>query len=217
MFRRGTSIHGVTIVATKLLTLTLTLTLAPAVALTLAPARAGAATADWTERLDRGEVLVYSTTIKGQQEPQWIMKAVVDAPPARIWALLADCAGYRRIMPRIKAARKERQTARSDVCTVTVDMPFPYSDMTSTGLSTYHRQGKGVLIRRWRQLRGDYKLNRGEWRLAPFKGDPNRTLVTYRVIAVPKAWVPDWIRRLAQKRSLPETVRMLRREAVARR
>jgi len=184
-----------------------------AAALALLPATAAAGPRA-TAALDRGEILVYPQARSGSDEPDWVMKAVIDAPPARIWAMLSNCAGYTRIMPRIKAARVDRRDAKSDVCTVTVDMPFPYSDLTSTGLSTYHRDpSKGVLIRRWRQLSGDYEVNRGEWRLAPFRGDPRRTLVVYRVRVVPRAWVPGWIRRAAQRRTLPQTIEMMRRAA----
>lgn len=185
-----------------------------ALALALAPTTVGAEPRA-SDALDRGEVLVYPRARPGRAEPQWVMKAVINAPPARIWSLLADCAGYGKIMPRIKAARVDRRGARSDVCTVTVDMPFPYADLTSTGRSTYHRRGPSR-IRRWRQLSGDYVVNEGEWRLTPFRGDLHRTLVVYRVEVLPRAWIPAWIRRAAQRRTLPRTIEMIRRAAATR-
>jgi ribosome-associated toxin RatA of RatAB toxin-antitoxin module len=164
---------------------------------------------DWTAALDRGEVLIHSRAVKGFEEPEVVMKAVINVAPRRVFDLLADCAGYVRSMPRIKSARVDRRGKMSDVCTVTVDMPFPYSDVTSTCRSTYTIK-KDLLVRSWRLVRGDYKLNRGRWELRPFKGDPKRTLVIYRAIAVPKAWVPGWIRTYAAKRSLPETIERFR-------
>jgi len=164
---------------------------------------------DWNAALDRGEVLIHSRRIPNQEEPEVVMKAVIDASPARVFALLADCAGYVRSMPRIKSAKVVSRGQQSDVCTVTVDMPFPYSDMTSTCRSTNVVEGKRM-VRRWTLLSGDYRVNQGSWELRPFGGDGQRTLVVYRVIAVPKAWVPTWVRRYAQKRSLPETIARFR-------
>ncbi len=39
-----------------------------------------------------------------------------------------------------------------------------------------------------------------------------RTLAVYRARIVPKAWVPDWIRRRAQRKTLPEMIERLRRQ-----
>lgn len=176
-----------------------------------ATATEGAALADrWTAKLDAGEVLVYTRKIAGSAEPETVMKAVIDAPPRRVFNLLADCDAYTRTMPRIAAAKRLKKTASSDVCRVTVDMPFPYSDATSTCESRY-KVSKTKLVRRWRLLSGDYQRNEGSWTLTPFKGDPERTLAVYRTVTVPKAWVPAWIRRAATKRMLPKTIARFRK------
>lgn len=170
---------------------------------------AGARADGWQDKLARGEVLVYTRPVAGSSEPEVVMKAVIDAAPQRVFNLLADCEAYPRTMPRISAAKLLRKGRDHDVCRVTVDMPFPYADATSTCESRYLRS-KGKLVRRWKLLAGDYRRNEGSWTLSPFRGDPRRTLAVYRTITVPKAWVPAWIRRAASRRMLPKTIARFR-------
>jgi ribosome-associated toxin RatA of RatAB toxin-antitoxin module len=180
--------------------------------LTMLLSPAAAAEGRWSRALDRGEILVYSRTPAGGSAPEVVVKAVIDAPPQKVWDLVSRCGSYERTMPRIKAARELSRRDNRVVCRVTVDMPFPYSDLTATTrvIHEVHPRGRGF-SRRWELVSGDYRVNRGSWVLRPFKGDPRRTYVVYRAQAVPKAWIPGWIRRTAQKRSLPEMIRRLRR------
>lgn len=162
----------------------------------------------WSRALSRGEILV-----DGRAD-EVVVKAVVDAPPQRVWDLVSRCGRYTRTMERIKAARELSRDAGRVVCRVTVDMPFPYADLTATTRAIHSEDpGHQRFSRRWDQIQGDYKVNRGSWELRPFNGDRGRTLVIYRVEAVPKAWVPDWIRQKAQRRSLPQMIKKLRRLA----
>jgi ribosome-associated toxin RatA of RatAB toxin-antitoxin module len=173
----------------------------------LLPAPAAGADA-WQRALDRGEILVY-TQQRANGAPEVVVKAVVEAAPRQVWQLVSDCGRYPRTMLRIKAARELRRRGAEVVCRVTVDMPFPYADLTATTRAIHRRSGPRF-SRRWELLDGDYRVNRGSWVLGPFGGDPRRTLVVYRVQAVPKAWIPEWIRRKAQSRSLPEMIRRIR-------
>lgn len=162
----------------------------------------------WQQALDRGEILVY-TQQRANAAPEVVVKAVVEAAPQQVWKLVSDCGRYPRTMLRIKAARELRRRGEEVVCRVTVDMPFPYADLTATTRAV-HRGSGHRFSRRWELIDGDYRVNRGSWVLGPFGGDPRRTLVVYRVQAEPKVWIPDWIRRKAQSRSLPEMIRRIR-------
>jgi len=180
--------------------------LAALLVLVAAPARA----ADrWEQALARGEILVHR---EGAAEV--VVKAVVDAAPQRVWALVSRCGRYTTTMERIKAARELSREAGQVVCRVTVDMPFPYSDLTATTRAVHAEdRERQRFSRRWNQIEGDYRVNRGSWELRPFNGDRRRTLVIYRAEAVPRAWVPDWIREKAQRRSLPRMIERIRRLA----
>ena len=179
----------------------------PILALSLlatAPARAD----DWQRKLDAGEILVYP----GRAESELVLKAVIDAPPRRVWELVSRCDRYPQTMARVKAARMISRKGQEVICEVTVDMPIPFSDLTAVTRAIHEERGDHF-ARRWQLLRGDYKVNRGSWELAPFAGQTGRTLVVYHVHAVPNVSVPRWIRDAAQRRSLPDMIRKLRKLA----
>jgi hypothetical protein len=200
--RRSPSLHATSlpVVATVL---------ALAASLVLTPATASAD--DEADRLDKGEVVVTTRVVKGSDTPETIGKAVIDAPPVKVWNIINRCADYVRTMPRIKASQELSRQGSKVVCRVTVEMPAPYSDLTSTSEAA-HTESPPRYSRVWRMLSGDYKVNSGSWVLTPYKGDARRTLAVYQVQAEPKAWVPAWIRKKAQQRSLPEMMERLRKQ-----
>lgn len=170
--------------------------------------------ADVYRDLDRGKVLVYSHELKGSTYQEVVVKAVINAPLATVWRLVTHCDDFERTLPRIKSSvelsRKMSPTGERVVCKTTVDMPFPYSDLTGV-TEAEHTVREGYRLRRWWHLRGDYKENKGSWELKRFKGDARRTLLVYRAVAVPTSWVPGWIRRAAQRRALPDMIKRLRK------
>ncbi len=175
-------------------------------------APAPAAATDWMAKLDRGEIIVYSREVRNSSTREVVVKAVIDAPPQKVWPLISRCNDFTRTMPRVKKSKEISRKGNVMVCTTTVDMPFPYSDLTAT-IKAVHTLRKGYWKRRWDYIRGDYRKYEGSWVLTHFKGSKTRTLLAYRAHAKPKAWVPDWIRRMAQKRSLPNMIKKFRRLA----
>jgi len=169
-----------------------------------------AAAKDWHRALDQGEIVVYTTAVKGSDVPATVVKAVINTAPERVWRLVSHCGDYPRTMLRIKAGTEVSRKGNDIVCRVTVDMPFPYSDLTAT-TRVVHQVGGGRWSRRWTLMHGDYTANSGAWLLRRFGGDGNRTLVLYSAHAVPKAWVPGWVRDRAQKKTLPEMITKLRK------
>jgi ribosome-associated toxin RatA of RatAB toxin-antitoxin module len=159
------------------------------------------------DRLGRGEILITSRPAPGAAEV--IVRAVFDAPPRRVWDVVSQCGRYTQTMTRIKAARELSRKGPLVICKVTVDMPFPYPDLTAVTRGTHVEAGHRF-SRRWDLIEGDYKMNRGSWELEPFRGDARRTLATYRIQALPRPWIPDWLRERGQRRSLPEMIRKIR-------
>ena len=113
-------------------------------------------------------------------------------------------------MLRIKSARELSRVGNVVTCTVTVDLPWPMSDLTAVTRAV-HTVKDNFWQRRWKLVKGDYKVNSGSWTLRTFDGKLNRTYVEYRVHAEPKNWVPGWLRTRAQKSTLPDLIKKIRK------
>ncbi len=171
---------------------------------TVRPAVAG----NWTQALERGEILAYTHKSK-RCANELVAKAIIEASPERVWKLVDHCGGYQRVMPRVRRSKEVSRDGDRVACLLTIDMPFPYSDLTSV-TAAEHRTGRGRWSRRWKLRSGDYKVNRGSWSLRRYKGMPGRTYMVYQACVEPKVWVPGWIRNLGQKRILPQMIRNIR-------
>jgi hypothetical protein len=169
---------------------------------------------DALAKLERGEVLVYYEKARTCRTQRIVLKAIVDAPPERVWPLVDRCGDYSSVLPRVERSAELSRRGTHVVCTETIDMPFPYSDVVSV-TDSEHRVEGGRWRRSWRLRSGDYAELHGEWVLRPHGRSDRRTLMVYRNCAELKAWVPGWVRRWAQKSKLPEMVKKIRRRLSA--
>ena len=172
---------------------------------------------EYERRLDSGKIFVNAQKVRGYEQPMGVMRAVINAPPEIVWPLVGDCAEYTRTMVRVLESKKKMLGKGRMHCTVKIDMPFPYSDIAGTTLSVVKEDPKtGEYSRVWKMLNkgeGDYEVNQGSWKVSRFLDDPNRTLVVYKALGVPKAWVPDWVRDMARNKSLPKMLKKIRKLA----
>jgi hypothetical protein len=188
------------------------LSLAVAVVVALSPAAQAASKTQ--ARLAAGEIIVSSKKVRGSEQPMATMLAVVDAPPARLWAIISKCGDYTRTMVRVAASKQLWKKGNVHRCRVTVDLPFPLSDLTATTDAVHTVVPGKKWERKWKLVEGDYHRNSGSWTLAPFDDAGQRTLVIYKVHAEPDVPIPDGIRRAAQRKSLPNLIEHLRRQVV---
>lgn len=170
------------------------------------------------KNLEAGEVLITTKKIGDSPIPQARVRALVDAPVETVWALVSDCDNYKKNMVRVESAKKLWEKGKADspegavvVCTTTIDMPFPLSNLTSKTAGK-HTIKDGVYRRAWKLLKGDYHSNTGSWTVKKYK-DTDRTLVEYKIHAVPKILVPAFLQEAAQSSSLPELIGHLRKQA----
>ncbi|MCA9670764.1 MAG: SRPBCC family protein [Myxococcales bacterium] len=170
---------------------------------------ANASAGNWDAELAKGKIFVTTRNVGGNT-PEVKVTAVINAAPDKVWALVTNCNRFSTTMPRIKASKELWRKGSKVACTVTVDLPWPLSDLTSTTLAT-HTVKADYRARVWKLVSGDYTQNRGSWVLRPFKGDKNRTHVEYTVHAEPKTWIPAWIRARAQKSTMPGIIKRLRK------
>ena len=101
-------------------------------ALLVLTAPAPASATNWIAKLDRGEIIVYSRIVKNSSTQEVVVKAVLEAAPVKVWRLVSRCNDFTWTMPRIKKSRQISRKGNRIVCTTTVDMPFPYKDLTAT-------------------------------------------------------------------------------------
>lgn len=95
------------------------------------------------------------------------------------------------------------------------DLPWPVSNRWMV-LQNKHDEtegSKGLYRCTWRSTAGNVKTLTGEFRLEPFEGDPNKTLMFYRVETDP-GHVPKFLLKWGVKKSLPAAMRVIRRESV---
>ncbi len=166
-------------------------------------------------RLARGEVIIRRVVVPGSEMPEAIVRGVIDAPPARVWAIIDRCAHYPGKLPRVKAARELSRKGNIVVCDVTIDMPFPFSDLRAKTRAV-HTVRKGFFRRAWNLIEGDFKHNRGSWTFTPFSANGRRTLAVYRVHALPNTPLPIWLQRKASETTLPNLFKALRKAARVR-
>jgi ribosome-associated toxin RatA of RatAB toxin-antitoxin module len=166
-----------------------------------------------TQRLERGEVLIRAEPVEGSKLPRIFATGLIEAAPEQIWPLIDRCAEYPRTMVHIREAAELLREGTRVLCRLTVDLPFPFPSLTST-TEAQHTVTPGVRYeRRWTLVEGDYRSNSGAWILKPFGPTGHRTLVTYEMHAEPKLFIPGWLQRIAQRKSIPALFEKLRSQA----
>lgn len=163
-------------------------------------------------RLGSGEIIVSAKAVPGSEQPLATVMAVIDAAPSRVWAIVSKCGDYKRTMVRVAASKQIWKKGNVHRCRVTVDLPFPLSDLTATTDAVHTVTPGKRWQRKWNLVEGDYTRNSGSWTLAPFDSAGGRTLVIYKVHAEPKVPLPDGILRAAQRKSLPNLIENLRKQ-----
>lgn len=166
------------------------------------------------EALEAGEVFVKTRPVKGSEIPEFVVTGVVDAPPEKVFEVVGNCDRFAERMPRVAGGKILGWNGKtSAICQVTIDLPFPLSNLTSVTVDK-RKLGPDEWSRRWslRDTEADYHVNNGSYSLRPWKGNKNRTLLVYTIHAVPKTVIPDFLRERAQFKSLPKLVVRIREE-----
>lgn len=96
------------------------------------------------------------------------------------------------------------------------DLPWPVSNkwIVMKNQNDETEGGKGIFRSSWAKIAGNVRTLSGEIRLSPFEGDPQKTLLFYRVETDPGSGVPKFLLKWGVKKSLPAAMHVIRREAI---
>jgi len=154
---------------------------------------------------------VRSVAVKGSDTPKIVATGVIAQPPEKVWKVISDCSKYKARMPHVAKARLVKHEGNKFTCEVTISMPFPLSDLTAVTEAVHEESDKGM-SRRWKLVRGDYKVNSGSWEIKPHDGG-KKSKIVYTVHAEPNTSLPGWIREAAQKKAIPDLFERVASEA----
>jgi ribosome-associated toxin RatA of RatAB toxin-antitoxin module len=169
-------------------------------------------------RLAAGEIIVTTRKVPGSDVPEATVRAMIDARPEKVWAIVSDCSRYKQTMPNIadsqllKMERGPGPGGHGDVtvCRVTADLPFPFQDLVSVTRAVHTVEPGRRWQRQWQLVEGDYERNLGMWRVEPFGADSARSLVTYVIDAKPKVLLPSALVTSISHGKLPEMMKNVR-------
>ena len=163
-------------------------------------------------KLEKGEILVTAKKRKEFPNPGVKAVGVIKAPMDRIWPLIDQCANYTSTMQRVLKSKEISRENNIVICEITVDLPFPLDDLTAKTRAVHTIKPEKMYKRAWKLISGDYEYNEGSWTLVPFGNSLNETLVVYETQVEPKSIVPDSLRNLAQKKTIPALFEHLRNQ-----
>lgn len=132
----------------------------------------------------------------------------VRAPPAAVWAVLADCPNAKRYMRRLISCRVLDRGAGWEVREHRVrGGPFRsvLRNVSRIALDPHRRLS-------FRRIEGDWSRSEGEWRLTPIDGGRG-THVEYEISAAMEGGLPPGLTQGLMYRSVRNTLTALRREA----
>ena len=176
-----------------------------------APAAAKELDAETVSRLEGRDVIVQSKQ-RNDGSTAIRVRALINAPAAKVWGLIEDCNKYTKTMLRTKSAAEISRKGDVHRCRVVIAAPFPLKDLVAIS-DAKHTVDPGKRYRRkWTLVGGDFLVNEGSWTVTPWKGDPKRSLVVYQNRNRPKVEIPAMIRRAAVKKTLPELFAHLRKQ-----
>ena len=189
-----------------------------AAAAALAPLASGAQPTDaprWrtnfstaeAKRLDSGEVLTRFWRA-GTAGAGWAV-GVIDAPPEKVFQVIADVERYREFMYRMVQSRIEGRSGNGYHFYYKIDMPWPLSDYWCVTRNVHELdRARRVYARRWTLLSGTFHRNEGSWVVRPW--GKARSLLLYAVVLLPRTAAPTALVNYGTRVALPRSVRQFR-------
>lgn len=167
---------------------------------------------DERSQLEAGEVLTRARVVQPHDATLARAMAVVDATPEQVWQHIDACEHFKEFVPRVVVSEVLSREGEEIRFRSKVDMPFPLPDIESELLCRHRAYEDAVYERRWKGTSGPLKVNEGSWRIFPWS--KGHSLVVYTAHIAPKMKIPPKIRMMAQRITLPKTVKALRERVI---
>jgi len=162
---------------------------------------------EWTpsaadfEKLERGEVLLFSDVDHGSDKDAVRAVVKIKASPEQVFRTMTSCDRALHFVPRLKLC-KVLETA-ADGSWQTVEHEVDGNAYLPKARYVFRADLERYDRIRCTEISGDFRENRGLWTFRPVVGDETTTLVTYTVHIVPRFYAPRWMVRSSLKRELP--------------
>ena len=184
----------------------------------------GAAEPAWQQVTRDDGIIVQARTPEGGSVSEVKATALVDAPPQAVWRVIRDYDHYTKTMPYTEESRvlASEQDGKVIVfyCLVNAPLVDKRDFIIRIVDESDWKDGQGFLKTAWtvttqgappeREGVVRVKLNNGYWLLEP-REEGKKTFVTYYLYTDPGGSVPKWIADRANKTSVPDVLRAVRK------
>jgi hypothetical protein len=187
---------------------------------------AGASEPAWQQVARDDGITVLARTPEGGSVSEVKATALVDAPPHDVWRVIRDYNNYTKTMPYTDESRVLASEQDGKVlvfyCLVNAPLVDKRDFIIRIRDESDWKDGKGFLKTAWtvttdgapaeREDVVRVKLNNGYWLLEP-REEGKKTFVTYYLYTDPGGSLPKWIADKANKTSVPDVLRAVRKHA----
>ena len=195
-------------------------------ALSLLVLLTGAGEPAWQQVARDDGISVLARTPEGGSVSEVKATTLVDAPPHEVWRVIRDYTNYTKTMPYTQESRvlASEQEGKVTVfyCLVNAPLVDKRDFIIRIRDESDWKDGQGFLKSAWTVTTDGapavrdgvvrVKLNNGYWLLEP-REEGKKTFVTYYLYTDPGGSLPKWIADKANKTSVPDVLRAVRKYA----
>jgi hypothetical protein len=188
---------------------------------------AGAEEGSWRKVSQADGIAVLSRQQPGSPVAEMKALGEIDAPPHEVYRVLRDYPNYNKTMPHTEESRVLATSEEGRVVDFYSVVAAPVVDKRDYVIRTRDesdwREGQGYLKVTWKELEEGappvkpgvvrVKRNEGYWVLEPREGG-KKTFATYYLYTDPGGALPSWVVNMANRNTVPEVFKTLRRHAV---
>jgi len=132
---------------------------------------------------------------------------IINADIDSVWTALVDYDNHEKYMPNVIQSKILSRSGISMMVFKQIKVSFKQTDMV---LKVTADEGKHICT--WIQHKGNFKKNQGSWILKA--GGNNTTHITYSAIVEPAFYMPGWLKKHLQEKSVPDVIRSVARRAI---